>query len=353
MIKIQPHKTASPNINESNKNASGGSIIIQPKLTIGQPNDKYEQEADRIADQVMRIPERSGVQRKCSACKEEEKVQKKSLIGDITPFVQRQSNGQEHKTSASLETRLNNSKGGGTCLPADTRHFMESRIGADFSNVKVHTGNDAVQMNQELGAQAFAHGNHLYFNSGKYNPSSSEGKHLLAHELVHTVQQGNNSPHQTISRKASGNTDYIGKGIIFYRNGKYQQAADTWSIPIINGDYTNEEKLINYIRRAQLKAGEPFNIHPLVKKRIKLLDQQREVESEQKRLWERNNSKLDRKYNDAIREYRLKNYDKSWELLEELDSRKNLPKWFRQKIKTIKNRILLKNGRNNLKPEAS
>jgi hypothetical protein len=70
-----------------------------------------------------------------------------------------------------------------------TRAEMEGGFGADFSNVNIHTGSEAIQLSKELGAQAFTHGNDVYFNEGKYNPNSKEGKHLLAHELTHTVQQ--------------------------------------------------------------------------------------------------------------------------------------------------------------------
>ncbi|MEP6930657.1 MAG: DUF4157 domain-containing protein, partial [Flavobacterium sp.] len=76
-----------------------------------------------------------------------------------------------------------------TGLDKKTKKEMESGFGSDFSNVKIHTDASAVQMSQELGAQAFTNGNDVYFNQGKYNPGSQEGKHLLAHELTHTVQQ--------------------------------------------------------------------------------------------------------------------------------------------------------------------
>ncbi len=66
---------------------------------------------------------------------------------------------------------------------------MEPRFGTDFSNVKVHTDSSAVQMNQDIQAQAFTHGQDIYFNSGKYSPDTNEGKSLLAHELTHVVQQ--------------------------------------------------------------------------------------------------------------------------------------------------------------------
>ena len=75
-------------------------------------------------------------------------------------------------------------------MDASTKDQMESGFGADFGGVKIHNDANAIQMNQELGSQAFANGNDIYFNEGKYNPSSKDGQHLLAHELTHTIQQG-------------------------------------------------------------------------------------------------------------------------------------------------------------------
>ena len=92
--------------------------------------------------------------------------------------------------NSNFETNLNSSKGSGAGLSENTKKEMESGFGTDFSNVKVHTDSDAVKMNKQLGSQAFANGNHVYFNEGKFNPNSQSGKHLLAHELTHTVQQG-------------------------------------------------------------------------------------------------------------------------------------------------------------------
>ena len=88
-----------------------------------------------------------------------------------------------------LESKLNNTKGGGSPLPETTKGFMESRFGADFSDVRVHNDNTAASMTTSLFAQAFTQGTDIYFNTGKYNPNSNEGKSLLAHELTHVVQQ--------------------------------------------------------------------------------------------------------------------------------------------------------------------
>jgi len=78
---------------------------------------------------------------------------------------------------------------GGQTLPDSNRNFFESRMGYNFSNVRVHTFDSAKQMNQQLGTQAFTYGNNIYFNKGKYSPVSSVSRKLLAHELTHVVQQ--------------------------------------------------------------------------------------------------------------------------------------------------------------------
>jgi outer membrane protein OmpA-like peptidoglycan-associated protein len=77
----------------------------------------------------------------------------------------------------------------GTGLHPEVRPQMESSFGADFSGVQVHTGPDAIQKTSELGAQAYTQGNNIYFNQGKYDHNSIQGKALLGHELTHVVQQ--------------------------------------------------------------------------------------------------------------------------------------------------------------------
>ncbi|GAA6616024.1 DUF4157 domain-containing protein [Scytonema sp. NUACC26] len=181
---------------------------IQTKLTVGAPGDKYEQEADKMAIQVMSIPD-SAVQQKMTIEEPEEEVQTKPLADGITPLVQRETISEEEKdlqtkrslqrtTNGSflggnnLESRLNGSAGGGSPLPDDVRSFMEPRFGADFSQVRVYTGSEAIQMNQDLNAQAFTHGSDIYFGAGK-TPANDE---LTAHELTHVVQQAHSTRKQ-------------------------------------------------------------------------------------------------------------------------------------------------------------
>ena len=120
--------------------------------------------------------------------KEEEEIQEKEE--EEVQTLQKQTSGDDSTASHPIENTLQSSKGGGSPLDNNTRSEMESGFGADFSGVRVHNDSAAVQMNQQLGAQAFTSGNDIYFNEGKYNPGSDSGKHLLAHELTHTVQQG-------------------------------------------------------------------------------------------------------------------------------------------------------------------
>jgi len=165
-------------------------LPIQLKLSVGAVNDPLEHEADAVADKVMRMPETSFIQRKCScADRDDEHVRLKPLASQITPFIQAKSDGAGPVSDA-VSGRIKSSMGGGGSMSGETKSFMESRFGTDFSDVKIHTGNESVQLNRELNAKAFTVGNNIYFNGGQYQPETDSGKHLLAHELTHVVQQG-------------------------------------------------------------------------------------------------------------------------------------------------------------------
>ncbi|WP_339705304.1 DUF4157 domain-containing protein [uncultured Kriegella sp.] len=119
----------------------------------------------------------------------DDKKEEESPIQTKVNTIQRK-NSIESSSFQSIESSLASSKGNGTAMPSATQREMSSGFGTDFSNVNIHTDSSAVHMNKALGAHAFTHGSDIYFNEGKYNPESESGKHLLAHELTHTVQQG-------------------------------------------------------------------------------------------------------------------------------------------------------------------
>jgi hypothetical protein len=216
--------------------------VIQTKLTIGSPDDIYEQEADKTADKVMKMPEPVSVQRKNE---EDDKLQMKPITGEIKSLVQRQDEDEEKvqtkswlqmksgetETNNSFENKLNTSKNSGNKLNDDTRSFMESRFGSDFSDVKVHTDNEAVKMNRELNSQAFTYGKDIFFNEEKYNTNEDAGKRLIAHELAHVVQSNN------IKNSKSLTSDFS----LTVRRGEAPVHRDIELTTLEVEDFTNKE----------------------------------------------------------------------------------------------------------------
>lgn len=245
------------------------SPFFQTKLNIGQPNDRYEKEADSVADKVVNnnastasvvqkkeisgiqrlatskeeekqgtndarmlrdkeIQEKPEVQRKCDSCEQEEKdgaVQKKDGPDKKEEEeVQKKSESGGSSTTASkgLSNKIQSSSGKGHSLSPGVMGEMSSSFNADFSQVKIHTDAESVGMNKELGAQAFTHGNDIYFNNGKYDPGTSTGKHLLAHELTHVVQQG--AAGETVQRKMDDGHDL--QAVRFKGDSKLEAAFD-------------------------------------------------------------------------------------------------------------------------------
>ena len=166
-----------------------GSPRIQPKLKIGATSDPLEQEADRLAEQVMRGPERGAardghagaghdhtamVRRLCRECEDEqdeEQVRRKPVPGLAPRWTLRPD--EQSLTS------------GGDPLPAPLRHFYETRFDHDFHDVRIHSGAAAETYNKSLHSYAFAYGNHIWIGAGQPVARTP----LLAHELAHVVQQ--------------------------------------------------------------------------------------------------------------------------------------------------------------------
>ena len=183
-------------------------LAIQAKLKVGPAGDKYEQEADRVADRVMRMTEQSNpVQRQ----EDEEEIQTKPLAASITPLVQRftsfitstlQRQGEEEEiqtksaqaagsfeAGSAFESQISATRGGGQTLPDGIRQPMERAFGADFGGVRVHADGEADSLNRLIQARAFTTGQDIFLRQGEYRPGTSEGQRLLAHELTHVMQQ--------------------------------------------------------------------------------------------------------------------------------------------------------------------
>ncbi|MCP4117251.1 MAG: DUF4157 domain-containing protein [Desulfobacteraceae bacterium] len=160
--------------------------VVQAKPMVGRLDDKYELEADRVADRVMGMPE-SRIQAKTACpCGDEE------VKGDLIQTKPEQ--GETPQSRAVSEAQTHPRYCPGTPLSPSSRRFFEPRFGQDFSDVRVHTCDSAVEISRGLNAQALTYKNNIYFNRNKYAPETSSGKRLLAHELTHVVQQqGRNS----------------------------------------------------------------------------------------------------------------------------------------------------------------
>ena len=176
------------------ENEQHSQTIIQPVLEVGKEDDEHEKEANHVADKVMKMSDSEEEEKKMK--ESSSKVQmmpdsKTSTIQESPVKVRMQTDGSTGGMMASknVEQGINKSKGEGQLLSPDLRDEMGSKMNADLNSVKIHTDENAVQMNKEVGAKAFTHGNDVYFNKGQYDPESSQGKHLLAHELTHAVQQ--------------------------------------------------------------------------------------------------------------------------------------------------------------------
>ena len=137
--------------------------VIQPKLQVNAPGDRYEQEADAMAERVIR-----------------------GLL-QPTSIMRKAESGGGFTAPPGLSQL---GRGGGSLLSPGTRSVMENAFSTDFSRVRVHTDGQAADMSRQIQAKAFTHGSDIYFSQGQYAPESTEGKRLLAHELTHTVQQG-------------------------------------------------------------------------------------------------------------------------------------------------------------------
>jgi hypothetical protein len=167
---------------------------IQTKLEIGAPNDRFEQEAERVADRVMRMPDPSigtslapvGIQRLCAECEEE--VQRQP-VDDEEEVRMKRASGATPEIAPGLQTRISGLCSGGQPLSPALRGFFEPRFGHDFSQVHLHHGSQAGEAARALGARAYTLGQDVVFGQGQYRPESNQGRRLIAHELTHVIQQ--------------------------------------------------------------------------------------------------------------------------------------------------------------------
>lgn len=235
----------------------------QTKLKISQPADKYEQEADHVAKQLMSMPDmENGVhlptydqsreiylQRSCSKCEEE-------LFG---LFINKEEHtlqsdtihGQIPEIPPYLAIRVNTIRGNGQPLPESERAFFEQRFGYDFSQVRVHTGDQAARTANAINARAFTIGSDIMFQRGEYKPDTVEGKKLLAHELTHVIQQGAGKP--TLDFKLSFTS--IQTLPMTTLNDKFESEAENAAYVLTRGGLLHEKNFLRMDRKTIALSG--------------------------------------------------------------------------------------------------
>ncbi|CAD5981041.1 eCIS core domain-containing protein [Planktothrix agardhii] len=233
-------------------------LSLQKKLTVGAAGDKYEQEADIVAEKVVKKINTSATEKATSSKgvqrqEEEEEIQAKP----DNSAIQREGEEEEiqaksqNKTlgggavSTDIETTIQSAKSVGSPLDAGLQRKMGKAMGADFSGVKVHTDSQSDKLNRSLSSRAFATGPNLFFKRGEYNPGSRSGQELIAHELTHVVQQGA-SP---IQSKRESVTHSTGSNSVMLQMKKYT---------VKDNAQARDESLKN--KGAKYKSGQEIEI---------------------------------------------------------------------------------------------
>ncbi len=157
---------------------------IQTKLAVSTPGDRFEREADAVADEVMRMPD-FVLQRQYPGRAD---VSAPRRSDEEKPRIQRLANSESGIGEVAYDFTSN--LGAGAPLDAASRSYFEPRFGHAFGNVRIHNGPQAARAAASIQARAFTLGRDVVFAAGEHDPGSQSGKRLLAHELTHVVQQG-------------------------------------------------------------------------------------------------------------------------------------------------------------------
>lgn len=252
---------------------------LQPKLRVNRPGDRYEQEADRVAEQVMRM------------AAPEEALQRDPLVGRITPLLQRQIIPEEEEeeeevlqakhapglqrqvdpeeeeeeevlqtkrapgavpeVTPSVASEIASMRGRGQALPEAERAFFELRFGHDFSRVRIHADGRAASAARSVQARAFTVGRDVVFGVGQYAPGTDAGRRLLAHELTHVVQQASTKTGPTLQRR-----DGTGTGSAFLHDCSTWPAAANLNT-IVSNAHTKATEAVQGLNAIVSNWGTP------------------------------------------------------------------------------------------------
>ena len=172
--------------------AEGSAAKVPSKLGTSAPHDDYEREADRVADDVMRVPEAT-----CAKCQTTHHHQKYARLAG------KRGSGTEIEDLRAPESVRDVLTGPSRPLDPAARSFFETRFGHDFSTVRVHSDSKAAESARAMNAHAYTWGRNIVFDHGRFAPHTEPGARLLAHELAHVVQQQPGETPRIARQKAS------------------------------------------------------------------------------------------------------------------------------------------------------
>lgn len=163
---------------------------LQTKLTVSRPSDESEHEANQVADQIMRMS-----------------PAEPALNSEKRNRIHRNGGSGARAVDRNTEQQIESLSSGGRSLPRAARSFFEPRFGRDFSDVRIHNDANANQAAESINAEAFTLGQDIVFANGNYQPGTTQGKQLLAHELTHVIQQdgGGARSDRQVQRQDDGN----------------------------------------------------------------------------------------------------------------------------------------------------
>jgi hypothetical protein len=172
--------------------------LVQAKLIVNAPGDKYEQEADRVADDVIQAPT---VQR--AALEDEDAKPAVMTMPQASATA-----GGAFEAGEAFEQKLRAARGQGRPLPTAFKADFEATFDANFGGVRIHADAQSDQLNRSIHAQAFTTGQDIFLRQGEDNLSSLSGQWMLAHELTHVLQQGGGRSDQAQTPAASRASDF-------------------------------------------------------------------------------------------------------------------------------------------------
>lgn len=168
---------------------------LQAKLAISEPGDAYEQEADRVAEQVIQMLPAD--------------VSKRQNRRAAQEMVQRRATGSATGLAVAPPSVHSVLRSPGWPLQPALQEEMGHRFGYDFSNVRVHTGAAAEQSARDVNAHAYTVGSNIVFGTGQFAPERQKGQRLLAHELAHVVQQTMSFPGKAVVQRQGDDADLV------------------------------------------------------------------------------------------------------------------------------------------------